>query len=109
MSVKRKFDCGAYIASFSALTGGNVRICAGGQFDCGNFTCIAQWKVCDGITNCKNGEDEVNCPTRSKFLQKSGMSVGIMFAVIGSSIESFFKFGMVNMKVIRNKKTYLES
>ena len=69
----------------------------------GSITFLVEFQLQPFAFIAKPARDS-NLEPLNKYLLKSGMSVGIMFAVIGSSIESFFKFGMVNMKVIRNKK-----
>ncbi|CAL1301673.1 unnamed protein product [Larinioides sclopetarius] len=33
------------------------------SFKCDNNTCVPEDKVCDGVKNCKNGEDENGCET----------------------------------------------
>ena len=43
-------------------------------------------------------------PPLTKYLQKSGMSAGIMFAVIGSIVMPFFLFEKLNMVIMKNKK-----
>ncbi|CAL1301427.1 unnamed protein product, partial [Larinioides sclopetarius] len=31
------------------------------SFKCDNTTCVSEDKVCDGVKDCKNGEDEIGC------------------------------------------------
>ncbi|CAL1301475.1 unnamed protein product [Larinioides sclopetarius] len=31
------------------------------SFKCDNITCVSEDKVCDGVKDCKNGEDEIGC------------------------------------------------
>lgn len=40
--------------------------CPKGSFVCLNFTsqCVEQQKICDGIENCADGSDEIQCGMR---------------------------------------------
>ena len=38
------------------------RQCEENEVACDAYHCIDKSKVCDGITHCQNGKDEVNCP-----------------------------------------------
>lgn len=35
------------------------------DFKCDNDECVTSTVVCDGIPNCKDGSDEVECPNGS--------------------------------------------
>ena len=37
--------------------------CQYDEYKCNNGDCIQLSNICDGITDCKSGEDEANCPT----------------------------------------------
>lgn len=51
-----------------------TEMCLSSQFMCDSKRCISKSDVCDGIPDCSNGEDEINCPKnlcgRDKFRYK---------------------------------------
>lgn len=40
----------------------NLAECLSYQFQCADGICIADYKLCNGITDCLDGSDEMNCP-----------------------------------------------
>lgn len=40
----------------------NLAECLSFQFQCADGICIAGYKLCNGITDCLDGSDEINCP-----------------------------------------------
>lgn len=46
----------------STTTAPPVKECATHEFACDSGLCISKPRICDGITDCPNGEDEKYCP-----------------------------------------------
>jgi len=38
--------------------------CDGGAFTCGNNNCVAMSSVCNGVDDCSDFTDELNCTSR---------------------------------------------
>ena len=58
--IESGFRC---ISPILAVTSNPTR-CADSQFNCAekSLSCVAATKKCDGIVDCKEGKDELNCP-----------------------------------------------
>ena len=50
---------GAFVLSYKLIQQG---FCEEGEFCCTNRKCINQRDVCNGVNNCSDGSDELNCP-----------------------------------------------
>ena len=56
------------------------RICNSNEFEC-DWECIPLYKRCDGIRDCLQGEDEMECPDRFGFLLFSALSVAFVLSM----------------------------
>lgn len=101
-------DCGdnsdelGCVTNTSALPGAvdepnlDTDICLKNQFMCDSGRCISKAYVCDGYSDCNDGEDEINCPKsvcgRDKFRCRSdGVCLDRIKYCDGKPIESQFQ------------------
>ena len=51
-----------HVCNCSERFGIEDNICCDDEFQCTDGTCIDGSKICDGIPDCANHQDEFNCP-----------------------------------------------
>jgi hypothetical protein len=54
-------EAGMFVLSYKLVEQG---LCSAGEFCCTSRQCISQRAVCDGMHDCSDGSDELNCPEK---------------------------------------------
>ncbi|WAQ98002.1 CORIN-like protein [Mya arenaria] len=55
------WHCDGYTDCADQSDESNCGTCVSGEFQCGDYSCVQESHVCDGIKNCPGGEDELDC------------------------------------------------
>lgn len=76
---------GFFLLSYRAIEQG---LCGHHEFSCINRKCVNRHKVCDGIDNCLDGSDEMNCPRRKE--GKALYALWLLVVLIATLLMGFW-------------------